>query len=87
MIAGRAGMFDGYVSRYVSASGTAILSADYRLAAEHAHPVPVEDAYAALAWLHQHAASLGVDPARIGVIGDSAGGGLVPRDLTRQRQH
>jgi acetyl esterase/lipase len=57
MIAGRAGMFDGYVSRYVSASGTPILSAGYRLAPEHPHPVPVEDAYAALAWLHEHAAS------------------------------
>ena len=76
MIAGHADMFDGYVSRYVSASGTPILSADYRLAPEHPYPAPVEDAYAALAWLHEHAADLGADPARIGVIGDSAGGGL-----------
>lgn len=76
MIAGHAEMFDGYVSRYVSASGTPILSAGYRLAPQHPHPVPVQDAYAALAWLHEHAAGLGADPARIAVIGDSAGGGL-----------
>lgn len=76
MIVGHVGQFDGLISRYVSASGTPILSVDYRLAPEHPHPVPVEDAYAALIWLHQHAADLGVDPARIGVFGDSACGGL-----------
>ncbi|GIH94253.1 alpha/beta hydrolase [Planobispora siamensis] len=76
MILGHVGLFDGSVSRYVAASGTPILSVDYRRAPEHPHPVPVEDAYAALLWLHEHAASLGVDPARIGVFGDSAGGGL-----------
>ncbi len=76
MILGNVGLFDGSVSRYVSAGGTPILSVDYRLAPEHPHPVPVEDAYAALVWLHEHAADLGVDPARIGVFGDSAGGGL-----------
>jgi acetyl esterase/lipase len=76
MIVGHVGLFDGLVSRYVSASGTPMLSVDYRLAPEHPHPVPVEDAYAALVWLHEHAADLGVDPARIGVFGDSAGGGL-----------
>jgi acetyl esterase/lipase len=76
MIVGDIGMFDGTVSRYVSASGTPILSVDYRLAPEHPHPAPVEDVYAALVWLHEHAAELGVDPARIGAFGDSAGGGL-----------
>ncbi len=76
MIAGRVSLFDGSVSRYVSASGTPILSVDYRRAPEHPHPAPVEDVYAALGWLHEHAAGLGVDPARIGVFGDSAGGGL-----------
>jgi acetyl esterase/lipase len=76
MIVGHVGLFDGLASRYVSASGTPILSVDYRLAPEHPYPAPVEDAYAALVWLHEHAADLGVDPARIGVFGDSAGGGL-----------
>ena len=75
-ILGHIGLFDGPVSRYVSASGVAMGSVEYRRAPEHPYPTPVEDAYAALRWLHDHAAELGVDPERIGVMGDSAGGGL-----------
>ena len=56
--------------------GCTIVSVDYRLSPETAHPGPVEDCYAALKWLHSNAKSLGVDANRIAIGGESAGGGL-----------
>ncbi|MCU4185633.1 alpha/beta hydrolase [Acidiferrimicrobium sp. IK] len=76
MILGSVPIFDGPVSRYVAHTGVPMLSIDYRLAPEHPYPTPVEDAYASLVWLAGHATELGVDPDRIAVMGDSAGGGL-----------
>ncbi|BBX05653.1 alpha/beta hydrolase [Mycolicibacterium aichiense] len=68
--------YDTAMRGYVAATGAPMLLVDYRVAPEFPDPTPVEDCYAALCWLAEHAADLGVDPARIAVAGDSAGGGL-----------
>ncbi|RAS70434.1 acetyl esterase/lipase [Lentzea atacamensis] len=69
-------MFHAIVLRLVDELGIVIVSVDYRLAPEHPFPAPVEDCYAALKWVAAKADELGVDPQRIGVGGESAGGGL-----------
>ncbi len=56
--------------------GCVIVSVDYRLSPETRAPGAVEDAYAGLAWTMAQAGELGVDAARVGVMGESAGGGL-----------
>jgi acetyl esterase len=58
------------------ATGVPVASVEYRLAPDHPFPAPQEDCLAGLAWLAGHAKELGVDPKRIGIIGESAGGGL-----------
>jgi acetyl esterase len=67
---------DGPCRFLATHTGAAVVSVDYRLAPEHPFPAAVDDALAAFRWAAASAAELGADPARIGVIGDSAGGNL-----------
>ncbi|KAI0545394.1 Alpha/Beta hydrolase protein [Xylaria curta] len=76
MVAGSVDIIAAQLARLAVVSDVQIFGVDYRLAPEFPAPVPAEDCYAALIWLHAHAAELGLDRTRIGIMGDGAGGGL-----------
>jgi acetyl esterase len=59
-----------------NASGCAVVAVDYRMGPEHRFPAAVDDCLAAVRWVQREVGNLGIDPMRLAVGGDSAGGNL-----------
>jgi acetyl esterase/lipase len=76
LVAGSLDLYHPVIADYVLATGVPFLAVEYRLAPEVTGTRPAQDVFAALGWLLEHARELGVDRARVAVMGDSAGGGL-----------
>jgi acetyl esterase/lipase len=76
---------DARINRWVEDFDCVAVSIEYRLAPEHPYPAPLDDCEAGLLWTAQHADELGIDPARIAIVGASAGGGLAAGLAIRAR--
>ena len=76
LVLGSYAMDDARFDKWCTKFDCVGVSVEYRLAPECQYPGPLEDCYAGLGWVHDHAQELGVDPARIGIGGASAGAGL-----------
>ncbi|KAK3361977.1 Alpha/Beta hydrolase protein [Lasiosphaeria ovina] len=75
-ISGSVPVFRNAITYYVAKTGIPFFAPGYRVAPENPFPGPVDDVYAGLEWLRDHAKEQDVDPARIALFGPSAGGGL-----------
>jgi acetyl esterase len=78
---------DGISRALANAAGVTVAVVGYRLAPEYPFPAAVDDCVAALDYVVAHAEELGIDPARVAVGGDSAGGNLAAGIALRARDH
>lgn len=75
-VMGRPEQDDGSCAQYVRELGMKVVSVDYRCAPKHPFPAALDDCHSALKWVFTHPRELNIDPGRIAIGGNSAGGGL-----------
>jgi acetyl esterase/lipase len=76
LVSGQANQLSRGASAVAKMTGTTGITVNYRLAPEHPFPAAHDDCFAAWTWIQENAAELGIDPARVAILGSSAGGGL-----------
>ena len=75
-VLGKVADYDAFCRTVAHSAGLVVASVEYRLAPEHKFPAAPDDCLAATRWVVDHAGDLNIDPARVAVGGDSAGGCL-----------
>ena len=80
-------IYDASLARLANQSGAVIISVAYQKSPEHPFPVPFDDCYETLLWVIANSAELGINPEKIGVAGDSAGGNLASAVAIKARDN
>ncbi|MCG9747185.1 alpha/beta hydrolase [Shewanella sp. Isolate8] len=76
---------DHFSRALANRTGAVVIAVNYQKAPEHKFPIPMDDCYSATLWVFEQAKALGLDPKRIGIMGDSAGGNLAAAVTLRLR--
>jgi acetyl esterase len=80
-------IYDASLTRLANQSGAVIISVAYQKAPEHPFPVPFDDCYETMLWVIANSTALGINPNKIGVAGDSAGGNLASAVAIKARDN
>ncbi len=77
--------YDPVIRSLANKTGSIVIAPNYQKAPEHKFPIPFDDCYATLEWVIANAEKLGIDPRKVGVAGDSAGGNLAAAVALKNR--